>query len=88
MIGEGATDLITVQLPDVYQNMNNISRFICSLFSKTNGSKTIEQVEWKIPFTIYKSEFLPAHSCDVRTAGWGILFSGIFIISMAVIILP
>lgn len=86
MIGEGATDLITVQLPDVYQNMNNISRFICSLFSKTNGSKTIEQVEWKIPFTIYKSEFLPAHSCDVRTAGWGILFSGIFIISMAVII--
>lgn len=86
MMGEGSTDLITVQLPTVYQNMNNISRFICSLFSKTNGSKTIEQVEWKIPFTIYQSEFIPAQSCDVRTAGWGILFSGIFIISMVIVI--
>lgn len=85
MIGEGSTELVTVQLPTVYQNMSNWSRFISSLFSETNGSKAIEQIEWKLPFSYHEGEFFAAQSCDVRTAGWGILFSGIFTISLIVI---
>lgn len=87
MIGEGSTDLVTVQLPLVYQDMSNVMRFLGSLFSKTNGSKAIEQIEWKIPFTVHSGEFVAAQSCDVRTAGWGIFFSGVFLISMVVILL-
>lgn len=87
MIGEGSTELVVVQLPIVYQEMNNVTRFICSLFSKTNGSKALEHVEWKMPFTYYPEEFTAAQSCDVRTAGWGIMFSGIFIISLVVFII-
>ncbi|MDO5538446.1 MAG: hypothetical protein Q4F83_00015 [Eubacteriales bacterium] len=86
MIGEGSTDLVTVQLPKVYQSMNNSARFIGSLFSKTSNSKAIEQIEWKLPFSCHPNEFAAAQGCDVRTAGWGILFSGILLISIAIVI--
>lgn len=87
MLGEGATDLITAQLPNVYQDMSNSVRFIGSLFSKTNGSKTIEAIEWKLPFSCHPNEFVSAQSCDVRTAGWGILFSGILLISVVIVVI-
>lgn len=82
MIGEGSTEIITAQLPTAYKEMNNVFRFVCSLFSQTNNSKQIETVEWKIPFVFNTSEFLAAQKNDVRTAGWGILFSGIFLLSV------
>jgi len=76
---------ITNQLPVVYKDMSNIERFICSLFSRTNDSRVLDTVEWKIPLTFTKSEFLATQKVDVRTAGWGIFFSAIFLISILVI---
>lgn len=86
MIGEGSQDLITVQLPPVFQEMNYALRFVCSLFSKVSNSKALEKVDWKIPFSVHPGEYISAQSFDVRTAGWGIIFSGIFILSLVVII--
>lgn len=87
MIGEGSTELITSQLAPAFQSMGNLGRFVASLFSRTNTSLEIASVEWKLPFTVTREELVCAPSCDVRTAGWGVLFSGIFLISAAVIVL-
>ncbi|USF26929.1 hypothetical protein N510_001862 [Firmicutes bacterium ASF500] len=87
MIGEGSTELITSQLAPAFQSMGNLGRFTASLFSRTNTSLEITAVEWKLPFTVTGEELICAPSCDVRTAGWGVLFSGIFLISAAVIVL-
>ncbi len=84
MIGEDSTEMITANLSAVYKPLSNISRFICSLFSKTgNWPSTIE---WKLPFTFYKAEVLQSQIFDIRIGGWGIFFSGIFLISVAYIL--
>lgn len=87
MIGPGSTEIITSQVPTVFQPMSHPVRFLASLFSRTNTSLEIEAVEWKLPFTFSTAELYSAPSCDVRTAGWGVLFSGIFLISAAAVVL-
>ena len=87
MIGPGSTEIITSQVPTVFQPMSHPVRFFASLFSRTNASLEIGAVEWKLPFTFSTTELYSAPSCDVRTAGWGVLFSGIFLIAAAVILL-
>jgi len=84
MIGEGSTDLITAQLPEAYRELSNVTRFIYSLFAPVH-SGTLKQVELKIPFSFSAEEVLAATAVDTRIAGWGLFFSGIFIISIAVI---
>jgi hypothetical protein len=87
MIGEDSTEMITSQLPNVFKEMSNIGRFIASLFSRTNSSKLIDNVEWKIPLTFNSDELWATLGYDTRTAGWGIFFSGILLIGMAVILI-
>lgn len=85
MIGEGSTEMITVQLPVFCKDMSNISRFLTSLFSITCNDRSMDTFKWKIPFTYSASEISEAQGYDTRVAGWGILFSGIFLISVSVI---
>ena len=87
MIGEGSTEIITSQLPTVYQPMGHLTRFVASFFSRTNDSLYIPAVEWKLPFTVSASEIVASYACDVRIGGWGVLFSGIFLVSAAVLVL-
>lgn len=84
MIGEGSTEILIPNLPVVFRNMPHAFRFVASLLSRTNGSLAIDQVEWKIPFTFHAAEISSAQEYDVRTAGWGVLFSGIFLLSLAI----
>lgn len=86
MIGPGSTEIITSQIPVVFQPMSHPVRFIVSLFSRTNADLGLSVVELKLPFTFTRREFYDSASCDVRTAGWGVFFSGIFLISVAVIV--
>lgn len=69
---------ITSQLPTQFAEMSNFSRFLTSLFSKTS----LWNVEHKIPFMFYGEELSPAKWFDTRIAGWGIFFSGIFLVSI------
>jgi len=85
MIGPGSTEIITSQVPLVFQPMDHPTRFLISLFSRTDTSLDLAEVRLKLPFTFDLDELYSAPSCDVRTAGWGVLFSGIFLISVAVI---
>lgn len=85
MIGEGSTEIITAQLPKVYKSKSHIVRFIASLFSKTTNNKALESIEWKFPFTYSAAEFSAAQAYDTRIAGWGLLFSGILLLSLIVL---
>ena len=86
MIGPGSSEIITSQIAPAFRPMNHFTRFVASLFSRTNTSLEISAVEWKLPFTFTRQELYDSASCDVRTAGWGVFFSGIFLISVAVIV--
>ena len=86
MIGPGSSEIITSQVAPAFQPMSHFARFVASLFSHTNDSLGITAVEWKLPFTFTRQELYAASSCDVRIGGWGVLFSGILLISVAVIV--
>ncbi len=85
MIGEGSTEMITSQLPNAFKDISNIERFVASLFSFTSNSKKLEEVQWKMPLFFSNGEFGAAQGNDTRVAGWGMLFSGILLISLVVI---
>lgn len=85
MLGEGSTEMITSQLPVAYRNKSHLARFIASLLSRTSNNKALDHIEWKIPFTYSSSEFSAAQTHDARVAGWGLLFGGIFLLSIIVL---
>lgn len=83
MIGNGATDIITPNTPDAIKGKNNVEQFLVSLFSKTNNDyRRHKQVELKFPLYFDSTEYIHMQSYDPRIAGWGLQFSGIFIISV------
>ena len=79
-------DIITEQEPKSFLKMNNVSKWFYGTFSKANNLRENDNTTLKIPFTVYKSELKPAMSNDLRISGWGILFSGLFILSIIVLI--
>lgn len=83
MIGEGATELILSQLPPAFAELSNAERFIASLFSRYSNSMSLTSVQWKLPFVVYREEFTAY--VDTRIGGWGIFFSGILLLSIAVL---
>lgn len=73
-------------LPICMVGMSKIQQFFVSLFSRSNTNRGIETVEWKFPFFFDGNEFTSAQGFDTRIAGWGIFFSGLFIIGTGVIV--
>ena len=53
------------------------------MFSKTNNLPE-EAPELKIPFTIHSSEWIHLSNADIRVGGFGVLFSGIFLLSLVI----
>lgn len=83
--GEGSVDIITTMLAPVYCDIPKPFSFIASVFSKTSNSSTATEVLWKIPFTVSPEEIECTKLVDPRIGGWGILFSGIFLISIVIL---
>lgn len=81
MIGEGAVDIITSQVSPIFRNLPRLVAFLASVFSKVSNTSTLQSVELKVPFTIEPNELL-WQTNDTRVAGWGILFGGIFLVSI------
>lgn len=79
-------DIITEQEPKAFLKMNNISKLFYGTFSKANNLRENDDTTLKIPFMVYKSEIKPAMSNDLRISGWGVLFSGLLIISIIVLV--
>lgn len=86
--GSGAnTGLISTQVPHSYVNLPLVAQFVCSLFARADTTVTFEGLNLKVPFTVTQYEWQQASMLDLRTSGWGIFFSGVFIISIVIIII-
>lgn len=79
-------DIISAQQPKKFLKMNTLEKMFYGTFSKANNLRENDKTELKIPFTVSKSEIVPAMSNDLRISGWGIFYSGILIISLIIFI--
>ena len=91
LYGEGSKDIITTMQPNYFSERNVIQKILISWFSKgenvtysyeTDGIKP----KLKVPFTWSEEELKNYVIPDIRIGGFGPLFSGIIIISIAVTI--
>lgn len=81
IFGDGSNEIITSLMPGKYKEMSNLSRFITSLFSRTGIT------EEKLPLTFAAEEIHYAKGYDTSIGGWGMLFSGILLISIVVLVI-
>lgn len=90
LAGSGKIDIMTKNSPKEFiQDKRPLAPFIKSIFGKMNNFSydSPEKVELKIPFTFFESEFIHLKAVDPRISGNGIFFSGIFLLSLAIIII-
>lgn len=86
--GENAIDIMTGNQPDKFENMSIPHKVFVSLFSETSNIYGDNFPKLKIPFTINAKEIEVANKgFDIRIAGFGPLFSGIFCISLLISII-
>lgn len=80
----GDTNLASIDrnMPVVLQNTPGELRFISSMFYPSTNSMDVDTLNFKIPFTFTISEIIISAWCDCRISGWGIMFSGIFILGL------
>jgi hypothetical protein len=62
---------------------NRFQNFAVSFLSTSSEAKGPQSPVLKVPFTVRRSEIVASVNPDVRTAGWGIFFSGVFLTSLA-----
>ncbi len=69
------------------ESLSHTGRFFASLFGKmSHGSITSLKDLLKIPFTIHKGELAMYSIVDTRVGGFGVFFSGLFVVSILIII--
>ena len=64
-------------------NRNRFQNFAASFFTTTSETHESESPVPKIPFTVHLAEIKASTYPDLRMAGWGPLFSGVFVVSLA-----
>ena len=77
-------DIITAQEPKKFIKMNTVEKLFYGTFSKANNLRENDNTTLKIPFTVSKDEIIPATSNDLRISGWGVLFSGLLVVSIII----
>src|SRR5690606_27305029 len=88
LMGDDSVDIITNNIPKSLDNMSSTGRFFTSFFAHTDNMMNDHDrdAKIKIPFTLNKVDILSAGKVDTRVAGFGPLFSGIFILSLLLFI--
>ncbi len=89
LYGENKVDIITENQPAEFENLPTIEKYTRAMFSKTENMAKASgrETEYKIPFAVSKDEMNYIRMTDTRISGNGVLFSGIFIISLILLIL-
>lgn len=88
LYGKGhVPNMVVQEQPKSFAQKNNLEIFFISLFSKgVNVSPSYSdanvQPELKIPFTFSKEEIQNYSIPDIRMAGFGPLFSGVFLVTL------
>ena len=80
-MGKDKVDIMTSQQPLGFKDMKPIEKNFYSLFSKSENNWWVQVPTLKIPFT-YSSDEVSQLNYDTRVGGYGVLFSGIFILSL------
>ena len=83
IMGNQKIDIMTFQQPISFSEKSGIERLFVSLFSKVQISSLDEPI-LKFPFTVSALELSNLISADARICGYGVWFSGIFIISIVI----
>lgn len=83
LMGENKVDIVTANQPKRFQNKSTVYKVSVSLLSRVGNSNISNAgpIIKKIPFTVYDSELSFLKACDLRISGFGVLFSGILILS-------
>lgn len=89
LIGKDKQDIMSYNQPKSFEERNSIEKFLISLFGVSENVKsnvTDKDPTLKIPFTFSEQEINEYNRPDLRISGFGVLFSGIMIISIICII--
>ena len=86
LMGKDKVDIMTSQQPLGFKDMKPIEKNFYSLFSKSENNWWVQVPTLKIPFT-YSSDEVSQLNYDTRVGGYGVLFSGIFILSLLVLLI-
>lgn len=90
IIGKDKIDIITPQQPEMFADLSPIEKNFYSIFSFTANYATAFNPgtpELKIPFTVNKELEIYNIVEDTRVGGFGLYFSGIFIIALIIILI-
>ena len=82
--GENKVDIITGNAPHEFKDKNRFEKFYLSFLGRSGNlmrAWSDEKIELKIPFTFNLNEIKAMAGCDIRVAGFGPFFSGIFLVS-------
>ncbi len=85
LMGKNKEDIISYNEPLSFKHRNSIDKFFTSMFSKQDNvqsTMTDKEPSLKIPFTIHREELTNYIGPDMRISGFGVWFSGIFVLSL------
>jgi hypothetical protein len=80
--GKDRVEVITEKFAPL-ASQDRFQNLAVSLFSESKEAHGTESPILKIPFSIHLSEIRDSTTPDLRIAGWGVLFSGILVVSLA-----
>lgn len=86
VLGEGAYDIMNTNPPEGFEDKNALKKLFLSVFSKTSNA-TEDAPELKIPLSVHRSEWIHLSNSDIRIGGFGVLFSGILILSFVIFLI-
>lgn len=89
LFGENKEDIMTTNQPEYFKEKSSIEKYFISMFAKSANVQEYsgEKATLKIPFTVDSEELNAIKTTDTRMSGNGVLFSGIFILSILIICL-
>lgn len=88
LFGENKEDIMTRNQPAYFKDKSPVEKYFISMFAKSENIQKYsgKKATLKIPFTYDKDELSAIKTTDSRMSGNGVLFSGIFIISILIIL--
>jgi len=89
LMGENKVDIMQHNLPPGFGDHNDAGKFFVSLFGHPDNPMVGNgrQIALKIPFTVNKDDVVNSYAIDTRIAGFGAMFSGLVLLSIALIII-
>lgn len=91
LMGEEKIEIMKGNMPSYMSEKGRLTKFYCALFSVANNKFQPNAPEYyvyesKVPFSIIEKELDQLREPDLRLSGFGIYFSGIFILTLLILI--